>query len=113
MFKYAPAIRGWKQAVLAGYFGPIGVSAVFYLTVLLDYTRGLNGDEDSTVRLRETARLVVWFIMVSSAIVHGITVPIFMVCPAKISYYIYTLKRGEKANSSVFTFSNSLALILN
>jgi NhaP-type Na+/H+ or K+/H+ antiporter len=81
--KFIPAIHTWQHAVFAGYFGPIGVSAVFYLTVLSEYTRGLQRDgvsRDFMAKLQETATLVVWFMVVSSVFVHGITVPLIVVC---------------------------------
>ncbi|RPB16565.1 Na/H antiporter [Morchella conica CCBAS932] len=81
--KFIPAIHTWQHAVFAGYFGPIGVSAVFYLTVLSEYTRGLQRDGvsgDFMTKLQETATLVVWFMVVSSVFVHGITVPLIVVC---------------------------------
>ncbi|KAH0613617.1 uncharacterized protein H6S33_005503 [Morchella sextelata] len=80
--KFIPAIHTWQHAVFAGYFGPIGVSAVFYLTVLSEYTRGLQRDgvsRDFMAKLQETATLVVWFMVVSSVFVHGITVPLIVV----------------------------------
>jgi NhaP-type Na+/H+ or K+/H+ antiporter len=83
MHRRIPAIAGLRQAIFAGYFGPIGVSAIFYLCVLVEYTDGLNSpivEEGLALRLKETAILVVWFLVVSSVIAHGVAVPIIMVC---------------------------------
>lgn len=40
--KYISAISGTKRAVFAGYFGLIGVSAVFYLRILVEHTESLG-----------------------------------------------------------------------
>lgn len=63
----------WRQAGIVGFFGPIGVGAIFYLSVSQHYLRhevlGENGEErpDAT-RLRETMTVVVWFLVTCSVV---------------------------------------------
>ncbi|KAF3940669.1 hypothetical protein ABW19_dt0208949 [Dactylella cylindrospora] len=82
LYKYIPRMENLKEAAFAGYFGPIGVSAVFYLYVTLEFIHGIDTsllDKDQIHGLEVMAkatRIVIWFCVVISVIVHGITVPV-------------------------------------
>ncbi|KAI9172768.1 sodium/hydrogen exchanger family protein [Paramyrothecium foliicola] len=73
-------IQGPGHAIFVGYFGPIGISAVFYIYVALDYLHTVtkSGDdvprEDAT-KLEDALLVVVWFSVVSSVVTHGLTLP--------------------------------------
>jgi NhaP-type Na+/H+ or K+/H+ antiporter len=84
--RWIPHIETFKEGLLAGYFGPIGVSAIFYLLVCVEFLRemlhtpGLQGDGKMQVEiLLETIRPTVWMCVVASVVVHGITIPFIMV----------------------------------
>ncbi|KAF8534810.1 Na/H antiporter [Trichophaea hybrida] len=87
-YRWVPRIESFRQAVFAGYFGPIGVSAIFYLFLTCDYltemdrTPGLpdSGRKEVEEMLR-VIKPVVWMCVVTSVIVHGITIPFIMVLP--------------------------------
>lgn len=70
---FIPQIYRWRQAIISGFFGPIGVGAIFYLSESQDYlrTKVLNADgterEDAT-RLREQMTVVIWFLVVCSIV---------------------------------------------
>ncbi|KAL5876718.1 hypothetical protein ACKVWC_005884 [Pyricularia oryzae] len=68
-----------RQALFVGFFGPVGVSAIFYLQVALEFVAALGemglGDHDSIKGLTEMLRVVVWFIAVCSIVVHGLSIP--------------------------------------
>ncbi|KAI6352592.1 hypothetical protein MCOR25_009377 [Pyricularia grisea] len=70
---------GLRQALFVGFFGPIGVSAIFYLQVALEFVAALGemglGDDSSIKGLTEMLRVVVWFIAVCSIVVHGLSIP--------------------------------------
>lgn len=71
-------IRGWQQAMFVGFFGPIGVSAVFYLYVSREFLTGIlvNGEvREDAAHLAEVINVVVWFLAISSIVVHGLSVP--------------------------------------
>lgn len=61
-----------RQALFVGFFGPVGVSAIFYLQVALEFVAALGemglGDHDSIKGLTEMLRVVVWFIAVCSIV---------------------------------------------
>lgn len=58
-----------------GYFGPIGVSSVFYLYVSLEFLREITVDgvvREDAARLEEVMTVVVWFLAICS-MVRGIS----------------------------------------
>ena len=86
-----------RQALFVGYFGPIGVSAIFYLYISIDFLRGVTVDgqvREDAVRLAEIMTVVIWFLAICSIvrnspynivgqalshysqIVHGLSIPI-------------------------------------
>jgi sodium/hydrogen antiporter len=65
-------IKEWRQAGFVGYFGPIGVSAVFYLYIALNFLEQnvlIDGQErpDAT-HLAEVLNIVVWFLIICSVV---------------------------------------------
>ncbi|KAL8683948.1 MAG: hypothetical protein Q9186_000159 [Xanthomendoza sp. 1 TL-2023] len=72
-------IQGWQQILFTGYFGPIGVSAIFYLYVSLDFLRHDTIDgvvRGDAARLEEVLTVVVWFLVICSIVGHGLTLPL-------------------------------------
>ncbi|KAI8065765.1 Cation/H+ exchanger [Gongronella butleri] len=73
LYKYIPAVRNWREALFLGWFGPIGVGAIFYYTVAVEaahhYTLA-----SSTIAMFEP---ITYFMVLSSVVVHGCTIPIF------------------------------------
>ena len=60
------------QALFTGFFGPIGVSAIFYLYLTLEFLRktakaGDSGSDDLQ-RLGEAMTVIVWFLVISSTV---------------------------------------------
>ncbi|KAH8175192.1 sodium/hydrogen exchanger family protein [Sarocladium implicatum] len=81
MHRWIHQIRQFRQAVFVGFFGPIGVSAVFYLFISLKFIEEHLSDENGQPRedvkdLAETIRIVVWFLVVCSVVVHGLSIPL-------------------------------------
>lgn len=75
--KLIPALRDFKESAFAGWFGPIGVGAVFYIQVAL---RQLP-DDGTRDRLRAVYSPVVLFMVFASVLTHGITIPISKLGP--------------------------------
>jgi NhaP-type Na+/H+ or K+/H+ antiporter len=73
LYKYIPAISNWRQAVFMGWFGPMGVGALFYYTIAIQYFEE-NGPHSHA---REVIEPVIYFIILSSVVIHGITIPLF------------------------------------
>lgn len=65
-------VNGAPQSLFVGFFGPIGVSAIFYQHVALEFLRtevesgeGMRGDVEV---LSEVVRVVVWFVVLCSIV---------------------------------------------
>ncbi|SPJ79418.1 related to Na+/H+-exchanging protein [Fusarium torulosum] len=81
MHKWIHQIEEVKQAVFVGFFGPIGVSAIFYLFITLEFIEEHLSDEEGNPRsdvkeFSELTRVVIWFLTVCSIIVHGLSIPV-------------------------------------
>jgi sodium/hydrogen antiporter len=77
---WIPEITETKQAVFMGFFGPIGVSAVYYIFVTVDFIEKHLAQEEGVLareakEFGELVRTVVWFLctcsIVSSAALHA------------------------------------------
>jgi NhaP-type Na+/H+ or K+/H+ antiporter len=73
MHGWIDQIREKRQALFVGFFGPIGVSAIYYLFLgikfIEDFLTDENGQPRSDVKdLGETIRIVVWFLVVCSVV---------------------------------------------
>ncbi|KAI1148176.1 Cation/H+ exchanger [Nemania diffusa] len=67
------AVKTWKEAVFMGYFGPIGVGAVYYL----EHTRLLfNKNNPPEKAVLDALYPVVYFLVLVSIIVHGLSIPL-------------------------------------
>ncbi|KAI1294100.1 Cation/H+ exchanger [Xylaria venustula] len=73
-YKAMPSVvKSWKEAVFMGYFGPIGVGAVYYL----EHTRLLfKGDNSREKALVDALYPVVYFLVLVSIVVHGLSIPV-------------------------------------
>lgn len=80
LYKIMPGVtKNWKEALFMGYFGPIGVGAVFYLEhirVHLFPPIG-EGDEEETILMRAAGPIVMWLVLFS-IVVHGLSIPILV-----------------------------------
>ncbi|KAF4780993.1 sodium/hydrogen exchanger family protein [Colletotrichum scovillei] len=79
LHRYIRQIRGPRQALFVGYFGPIGVSAIFYLYVGLEFLETLTDDDGQRAdakQLGETMLVTIWFLIICSIVIHGVSVPI-------------------------------------
>ncbi|EAQ83962.1 hypothetical protein CHGG_10366 [Chaetomium globosum CBS 148.51] len=67
--KFIPQIEEVRQAIFVGFFGPVGVSAIFYLYVTLEFLHTLDVDGDARADVKalpEAVTVVVWFIAICS-----------------------------------------------
>ncbi|KAK3988764.1 sodium/hydrogen exchanger family protein [Cladorrhinum sp. PSN332] len=76
MYKFMPkVVKNWKEAIFMGYFGPIGIGAIFYVEHALHLFPKLGeGDEEET-NLVMAIRPVVYFLALFSIFVHGLSIP--------------------------------------
>ncbi|KAH8747160.1 Sodium/hydrogen exchanger family-domain-containing protein, partial [Diaporthe sp. PMI_573] len=77
VYKFMPkVVKDWKEALFMGYFGPIGIGAVFYV----EHTRhlfpkpgeALTVEEDNLTRAMIP---VVYWLVLFSIIFHGLSIP--------------------------------------
>ncbi|KAL7620058.1 hypothetical protein AAE478_010607 [Parahypoxylon ruwenzoriense] len=76
-YKIMPkVVKNWREAIFMGYFGPIGVGAVYYLqhTRLLFPKEGVASSREH--ELLDAICPVVYFLVLFSIVVHGISIPI-------------------------------------
>ncbi|KAI6092730.1 Sodium/hydrogen exchanger family-domain-containing protein [Hypoxylon rubiginosum] len=98
VYKKIPQIDGFRQAIFMGFFGPIGCSAIFYLYVTLEFIVTLNpndGDEprSDVANLQEDVLVLVWFMVVCSVVVHGLSIPL-----GKFGFYLpRTISRSRSS----------------
>lgn len=90
-YRFMPEIcSNWKEALFMGHFGPIGVGAIAYV----EYARRLfpdPGESDEEINsLTAAMRPVVYWLVLVSIIVHGLSVPIL--------YVIYKASRVPKVH---------------
>ncbi|KIV87105.1 hypothetical protein PV11_02674 [Exophiala sideris] len=79
MHKKIQEIEEVQQAIFVGFFGPIGVSAIFYLYVSVDFLNQVTVDgvvREDAERLSEIMRVVIWFLAICSIVVHGLSIPL-------------------------------------
>ncbi len=69
--KTIPQIEETRQAIFVGFFGPVGVSAIFYLYVTLELLRTMEVDgvpREDVKNLGEIVNIVVWFLSICSIV---------------------------------------------
>ena len=79
MWKFIPDIKTFKEAVFSGHFGPMGVGAIFIATLgrtLMPEEVSENPETPNDV-LANTIQPIVYFFVLCSILVHGLTVPFF------------------------------------
>ncbi|KAG0016017.1 hypothetical protein BGZ81_011426, partial [Podila clonocystis] len=101
---WIPALGTHREAAFAGWFGPIGVGAVFFTKVTAGMTNPDNlGDNphnvDRLLRVRSIIYPIVMFLVLSSVLIHGVTVPLL-----HLQYkYTRTWSRKREESSHVVT----------
>jgi len=79
-------VEDFRRALFLGYFGPIGVSAIFYLYISKEFLREIEYDgheREDAARLSEMMDVVVWFLVACSIIGHGLSIPL-----GKLGFYL-------------------------
>ncbi|KAJ6096716.1 Cation/H+ exchanger [Penicillium sp. IBT 16267x] len=79
MHKYIHQIEILSHAAFVGFFGPIGVGAIFYLSICREFLLAITVDgkvREDAQQVADTASIVVWFLAICSIVVHGLSVPV-------------------------------------
>ncbi|KAJ3578082.1 hypothetical protein NPX13_g2486 [Xylaria arbuscula] len=102
LHKKIPQIEGIRQATFMGFFGPIGCSAIFYLYVTIDFIEALspNGMDEprhDVKNLAEAVKVIVWFMVIVSVVVHGLSIPL-----GKLGFHLpRTITRSLSVSGSI------------
>lgn len=77
IYKLMPStVKTWQEALFMGYFGPIGIGAVFYVEHAFHLFPKLEAAETHEEEdLLRAMRPVVYFLVLFSIIVHGLSIP--------------------------------------
>ncbi|CDH54140.1 na h [Lichtheimia corymbifera JMRC:FSU:9682] len=75
LYPIMPAVHNLKEALFTGFFGPMGVGSVFYCSVAMINITLEQSDSYGSQILEP----IVYAIVLSSILVHGITIPVFQV----------------------------------
>lgn len=71
LHKFIHQIEEKRQAIFVGFFGPIGVSAIFYLYITVEFLHTVEVDghtREDAQRLADTVMVVVWFLAICSIV---------------------------------------------
>ncbi|KAI1132233.1 Sodium/hydrogen exchanger family-domain-containing protein [Nemania abortiva] len=107
LHKKIPQIEDIRQATFMGFFGPIGCSAIFYLYITIKFIESLNPDGGDAPRedvknLEEAVNVIVWFMVVASVVVHGLSIPL-----GKLGFRLpRTISRSISVDRTSFQTSN-------
>ncbi|CAO3695337.1 unnamed protein product [Rhizopus stolonifer] len=74
-----PAMTTYREALFSGWFGPMGVGAVFLAMVAKEEMIAIYEESENHPVTIEIISPVVLFIVLSSTLVHGTTIPLFKI----------------------------------
>jgi NhaP-type Na+/H+ or K+/H+ antiporter len=79
LWRWIPDIKTFREAVFAGHFGPIGVGAIFIATLARTElpTEIPSPPQSSNDVLALTVQPIIYFFVICSILVHGLTIPFF------------------------------------
>ncbi|KAH8423016.1 putative Na/H antiporter [Aspergillus melleus] len=111
MHKYINQIENLFQAAFVGFFGPIGVGAVFYLSISREFLHQItasNGQvREDAHRVSEAVDVVVWFLVICSIVVHGLSIPL-----VKAGYHIpRTISNALSSTTTIEAEPVSIAIV--
>jgi hypothetical protein len=77
IYKAMPnTVKTWREALFMGYFGPIGIGAVFYVEHAFHLYPKLDAVETQEEEdLLRAMRPIVYFLVLFSIVVHGLSIP--------------------------------------
>lgn len=74
-----PAMKTYREAIFSGWFGPMGVGAVFLSMVAKEEMIEIYHEDEVKPVTIDLISPVVLFIVLSSTLVHGTTIPLFKI----------------------------------
>jgi hypothetical protein len=102
--KFIHQVEDMRHALFVGFFGPIGVSAIFYLYIAREFLRTIQVDgvqREDAAHLSEVLLVVIWFLAICSIVVHGLSIPV-----GKLGFYLpRTLSTALSSDRNSFNVS--------
>nr|XP_019012994.1 Na+/H+ exchanger AnNHA1 [Kwoniella pini CBS 10737]OCF51775.1 Na+/H+ exchanger AnNHA1 [Kwoniella pini CBS 10737] len=95
LYKFIPDIKTFREAVFTGWFGPMGVGAIFISTLARTSIPEGHVDKDTVhvERVREVIGPITAFLVLSSIVTHGLSIPFFSL-GRRVHSITYTRSRG-------------------
>jgi hypothetical protein len=95
LYKWIPDIKTFREAAFVGWFGPMGVGAVFISTLARHHIpEPVNdGDTSQVDLLQETIVPIVMMLVLASILTHGLSIPFFL--------------SGRRVHSITYTWSRN------
>lgn len=80
LYKWIPDIKTFREALFVGWFGPMGVGAVFIATLARHHIPHPepDGDTSQVDLLQETIFPIVSILVLASVVTHGMSIPFFV-----------------------------------
>ncbi|TIA90196.1 hypothetical protein E3P99_01724 [Wallemia hederae] len=78
LYKWIPDVKTFREACFAGWFGPMGVGAIFISTLATTELPMPEGEPQNQAELvAVTIQPIVWFMVLVSTFIHGLSIPFF------------------------------------
>ncbi|OWZ71203.1 hypothetical protein AYX14_03391 [Cryptococcus neoformans] len=97
-YKFVPDIKTFREALFTGWFGPMGVGAVFISTLARSSLPEGEPEQNTEAvdRLKDVIMPVTLFLVLSSIVTHGMSIPFFSL--------------GRRVHSITYTRSRNLSM---
>ncbi|TXT15977.1 hypothetical protein VHUM_00480 [Vanrija humicola] len=100
LYRWIPDIKTFREAVFVGWFGPMGVGAIFISTlarVNIPHPE-LDGDTSQVDLLQETIGPIVAMLVLASVLTHGLSIP-FLLSGRRVRSITYTWSRNPSMDT--------------
>ncbi|KAL0574597.1 hypothetical protein V5O48_007364 [Marasmius crinis-equi] len=78
LYRWIPDVKTFREALFTGHFGPMGIGAIYISTLAAQtLSRGVGSPPDQVETLRESIQPITAFIVLSSILIHGLSIPSF------------------------------------
>ncbi len=78
LYKWIPDIKTFREAIFSGHFGPIGIGGVFISTLAAEVLhKNVEHPDEQTHLLEESIQPIVAFMVLTSILIHGLSIPSF------------------------------------
>ncbi|OJJ54460.1 hypothetical protein ASPSYDRAFT_49585 [Aspergillus sydowii CBS 593.65] len=80
LYKFMPKVcKNWKEALFMGYFGPIGIGAVFYAEHTSHLFPPVGEGSSMETRLMGALKPTIYWLVLFSIFVHGLSIPLLSI----------------------------------